>query len=137
MRLSSLAHARQRRLKQAVGFLCHFGRRPFSFVNAEAIIIWTNRELFTLRVGHVGAMDFQMIAIGIVEIHLRSFCAGASHWTDERHLPPFEVLHPSRQIFGRTIQSQMRMGLIPARLTIILFKQIDFEAGRQPGARLQ
>jgi len=58
MRLSSLAHARQRCLKQAVGFLCHFGRRPFSFVNAEALIVWTNRELLALRLRHVGTMDF-------------------------------------------------------------------------------
>ena len=78
-----------------------------------------------------------MIAVGIIKINLGACRAGACHRSDERHLPFFKMLRPFRQVFGRCIECQMRMGLIPIGLAVALLEEIDLKAGGQANAGLQ
>ena len=123
------AHARQRRLKEPLGFVDQFLRRPLLFVHALTFVVRTDWQLLALRLRHARAVDFEVIAVGIIKINLGACCARACHRSDERHLPFFKMLRPFRQVFGRRIECQMRMGLIPIGLAVALLEEIDLEAG--------
>src|SRR5438445_9380925 len=69
-RFFSRAHALERSLKKTFHFVFQFCRWPSCFVDAEPFIVRTNGKLAPIR--NVGAMNLEMIAVGIVKINFRS-----------------------------------------------------------------
>ena len=69
------------------------------FVHAQALVVGTDVVFAALRFRHFGAMDFEVIAVGVVEINFRALGSRTRHRADKRNPPFLEMLGPFFQIF--------------------------------------
>src|SRR6266481_6432797 len=116
--LISCVHASARGgLEKTFCFLFQLRGRPRFFVDAQLLVVRTNSELASVR--HIGAVDLEMIAVGVIEIKFSPFGSRAGNGADEGHLPSPQMLRPSLKVVRRRIKRGMRMRLVPTRLAIV------------------
>ena len=69
------------------------------FVHALTFVVRTDRKFLALRLRHARAVDFEVIAVGVVEINFRALGSRTRHRADKRNPPFLEMLGPFFQIF--------------------------------------
>src|SRR5215470_1937581 len=96
-RFPSFTHARQRGLEKTLRFLFQLRGGPRLFVDAQLLVVNTNGETASVR--NIRAMDFQMIAVGVVKIKFSPLCSRAGNGTYDGHLPSPQMFRPFSKVF--------------------------------------
>ena len=81
-------------------------------------------ELLGARI--FGAIQLQVIGVGVVEINLSAAALAPGHRTEERHTPVLKMRRPLVHVLGGNVQCEVGMGLVPVGLPVVLLEQIDF-----------